>query len=66
MRSRLLLPIETVSVHLQLLATPFINKSLELGGDTQPLPESDKQNSVCILKFSPFCLFLFSLHCFIF
>lgn len=43
MRSRLLLPIETVSVHLQLLATPFINKSLRLGS-SELLPKNNKQN----------------------
>lgn len=52
MRSRLLLPIETVSVHLQLLATPFINKSLQLG-TSQLLSKNNKQNPICIWKFSP-------------
>lgn len=52
MPSRLLLPIETVSVHLQLLATLFINKSLQLG-TSELLPKNNKQNSICILKFFP-------------
>lgn len=65
MRSRLLLPIETVSVHLQLLAAPFINKSLQLG-TSELLPNKNKQNSICILKFSPCAFPSFSLQSFFF
>lgn len=51
MRSRLLLPTETLSVHLQLLASPFINKSLQLG-TFELLPKNNTQNSICILALS--------------
>lgn len=50
MRSRFLLPIETV--HLQLLATPFINNSLQLG-TPELLSKNNKQNPTCVSMFSP-------------
>lgn len=57
MRSRLLLPIETVSVHLQLLATPFINKSLELGGTLSRYRRATSRTLSVFWSFLPFVFF---------
>lgn len=59
MRSRLLLPIETVSVHLQLLATPFINKSLQLGRLSAATEQQQAELDLYV-----FYLFLFPLSLF--
>lgn len=46
MRSRLPLPIETVSVHLH-----SIHKQIAPAQTSEPLPQNNKQNWICILKF---------------